>query len=526
MSDVKRVFTVGGKPFFPVGGQGMNQAGQSAKEAEIAFKAVKALNGNTALIPIHWSQVEPKEGKFDFSIIDELLASAHKFNLKLVLLWFATWKNGNMDYAPSWVKTNPKRFKRVVAYNGRTLWVLSSHCKANLEADKKAFTALCAYLKKVDGTKRTVIGLQIENEPGIIGSDRDYSSEASKIFNSPVPKELMAKMKSAVKSRVFDLWQQSGGKKTGTWSEVFSRFAGELMTGWSIATYINSIAKAGKPVYDIPMYINVWLCQDWDIAGESYPSGGAVRNTLDIYKWFTPNVDLIAPDIYIQDSRGYEDTCRVYARKDNPFYVPESGTSGSNSWLMFRAVGDYNAIGYHCFGVERVLQEDGSVSPHSQPLVESFRALSSAIPLLLKYQGTGKIHSVVQEENMGSQILDLDGYVGRVYFEGSHWVKQANDNIERRGRGLVIQASTHEFYLVGDHYRLTLRRKLQPHGTLEQMVTVLYWTLPMHQFVSVEEGHFNDKGEFIIDHRRCGDETSNGMWVSADKGVVKVVMCD
>ena len=522
---MKRIFTVNGKPFFPVGGQGMNQAGQSAKEAEIAFKAVKALNGNTCLIPIHWSGVEPKEGKFDFSIVDELLTSAHKYNLKLILLWFATWKNGNMDYTPLWVKTNPKRFKRVVANNGRTLWVLSSHCKANLEADKKAFTALCSYLKKVDGSKRTVIGLQVENEPGIIGSDRDYSAEANNIFNSSVPKELMAKMKTAGKGRTFDLWQEAGGKKGGNWSEVFGRFAGELMTGWSIATYINSIAKDGKAVYNIPMYVNVWLHQDWDIAGESYPSGGAVRNTLDIYKWFTPNVDLIAPDIYIADSKGYEDTCKIYARKDNPFYVPESATSGSNAWLMFRAVADYNAIGYQCFGVERVLAEDGSVSPQSQQLVESFRCLSSAIPLLLKYQGTGKIHSVVQEENMGSQILDLDGYVGKVYFEGSPWVKQPNDTIERRGRGLVIQANTHEFYLVGDHYRLTLRRKLSD-GTLEQMVTVLYWTLPMHQFVSVEEGHFNEKGEFIVVHRRCGDETSNGMWVSSDRGVLRVVMCD
>jgi hypothetical protein len=525
MAVLKHLFTVKGKPFFPIGGQGMNQAGQSAKEAEIAFKAVKTLNGNTCLIPIHWSQVEPKEGKFNFSIVEELLTSARKYHLKLILLWFATWKNGNMDYTPSWVKTNPKRFKRVVASNGKTLWVLSSHCKANLEADKKAFTALCAYLKKVDRVKRTVIGLQVENEPGIIGSDRDYSSEANKIFVSPIPKELITKMKNQGGGRTFDLWQQAGGERTGMWSEIFGRFAGELFTGWSIATYVDSIAKAGKAVYNIPMHINVWLHQDWDIAGESYPSGGAVRNTLDIYKWFTPHIDIIAPDIYFFDSKRYEEVCKIYARKDNPFYVPESGTSGSNAWLMFRAVADYNAIGYHCFGVERIMAEDGSVRPESQQLVESFRFLSSAIPLLLKYQGTGKIHAVVQEENMDSQILDLDGYVGKIHFEASRWVKQPNTPVERRGRGLIIQANTHEFYLVGDHYRLTLRRKLSG-GTLDNMVTVLYWTLPMHQFISVEEGHFNEKGKFIVVHRRCGDETSDGMWVSADRDVVRVIMCD
>jgi len=46
------------------------------------------------------------------------------------------------------------------------------------------------------------------------------------------------------------------------------------------------------------MFINAWQSGQgwWPIPGESYPSGGAVIKVLDIYKWFTPHVDLIAPD--------------------------------------------------------------------------------------------------------------------------------------------------------------------------------------------------------------------------------------
>ena len=73
------------------------------------------------------------------------------------------------------------------------------------------------------------------------------------------------------------------------------------MTAWSFATYIDGVAEAGKAVYDIPMYINVWLMEGSRLSGrfqgKIYPSGGAVSKVLDIYKWFTPHVDLIAPDI-------------------------------------------------------------------------------------------------------------------------------------------------------------------------------------------------------------------------------------
>ena len=46
--------------------------------------------------------------------------------------------------------------------------------------------AFCKYLKAKD-TKHTVIGIQVENEPGIFGSDRDYGPEAQKVFDQPCP---------------------------------------------------------------------------------------------------------------------------------------------------------------------------------------------------------------------------------------------------------------------------------------------------------------------------------------------------
>ena len=542
MKEVKRVFKVNGKPFFPIGGQTCNSSGYDDRASETAFKAIKLMHANTLEIPAYWNIIEPKEGEFDFTSVDALIASARRYGVKLILLWFATWKNGNMDYASAWVKTNPQRFKRVTSPTGKQIWVLSSHCQANLEADKKAFTALCKHLKAKDSADQTVIGFQIQNEPGIMGSDRDYGPEAQAIFDSPVPAKFVASMKKAGKGPVYDMWQKSGSKETGTWPELFGWEAGEYMTAWSVASYINSIAESGKTVYDLPMYLNVWLMGKgwWPLAGESYPSGGGVTKVLDIHKWFTPSVDMVAPDAHVAESKAYENVCKAYARDDNPFFMPETGAgANSHAWNMFRGIADYNSLGDFFFGVEKVIAEDGTARPEAQMVVDSVRCAAAVIPLLLKYQGTGKVHAVIQEDLSSSDFFNFDGYMGLVEFgdrkagySGKDWQHATyGGQIERtetnRGRGLIIQANKNEFYLVGANYRLFLR----PQPTLDNMQPRLAIMdtapkLPGWYIVSVDEGHFDQNGEFVIDRWRNGDEIDPAVWVEPDCGVVRVITCD
>jgi len=424
----------------------------------------------------------------------------------------------------------------VISPTGRSIWVLSSHCEANFEADKKAFLAFCQYLAKNDPDE-TVLAVQIENEPGIMGSDRDYGVKAQAVFDSAVPKNFCNLMKADVNSPIHQIWQQTGGKKSGSWSELFGNEAGELMSAWSIARYIDRLAEAGKQILDRPMYINVWLGEMyWRIAGESFPSGGATSKTLDIYKWFTPHVDLIAPDIYISDTKGFESICANYSRADNPFFVPESLPLGSNAWLIFRAIADYHAIGYHVFAIENTLGPDGEVIPPCKMLVESFHCLRTVLPLLHKYQGTDKIHAVVQEENMSHQVIDFEGYHGMVWFGEApiNYIPQDWRHRPRRltlpgedtdrGRGLIFQVSEHEFYVVGANFRLVLRPKANPEHSIDPTLAVPFLRTRLSNYVTVEEGHFDDSGEFIIRRHRNGDETDGGIWVEPDTGVVRVVL--
>ncbi len=530
MTDVKRIFIVDGKPFFPLGCESLYVSGYGVRnqsETEAAFKSLQDTHGNTAMIDIYWDQINPKENEYDFSIIDTLLAIARRYEVKLILLWFGTWKNGNMDYAPSWMKTDPERFKRVISPTGKILWNLSSHCPANLEADKKAFVAVCNYLKIKDLQEHTVIGFQIQNEPGIIGSDRDYGPEAQTIFDSPVPNKLMTSIKKAGKGIIYDLWQEKGGKKSGSWPELFGWHAGELMSAWSIATYIDKIAEAGKECYNIPMYINVWQSGQgwWPIPGESYPSGGAVIKVLDIYKWFTPHVDLIAPDNYQDNLRVFESVCSSYARDDNPLFIPESVLHGAHK---LRAIADYNAIGY--FGETRpLLGKDGGVDPDSQTQKDINRCLAAMIPLLLKYQGTGKIYSVIEEEGLTRQIFDFDGYMGLVLYGPLLRFRydEKREPHSSRGWGLIIQTGRHEFYLMGDNYQLYLRPKPSGDKIEAPLLSGDWRNISVGNFISVEEGHFDKNDKFVVECRRNGDQvTWPCLWVEPSSGVVHALTCD
>jgi beta-galactosidase GanA len=242
----KFTFMVDGKPFIILGGQ-VNNPSAFPDRMRRAWPEFKALHANTIEFPVYWDSIEPVEGKFDFSGLDEILRGLRQQNLRAILLWFGTWKNGAMDYTPAWVKSNPARFPRVIDSGGKPIRVLSPHGQATLEADRTAYTTLLRHLKEFDEADRTVIMMQVENESGLLGSVRDYSPEATRLFSGPVPAPFAAALK----------------KNPGTWTEVFGpRMAEEACTVYHLSTYIDTVAKAGKAVYALPAYCNVWMGGD------------------------------------------------------------------------------------------------------------------------------------------------------------------------------------------------------------------------------------------------------------------------
>ena len=228
---------VDGEPFLMLGAQCYNSSAWPATLPKV-WAAIEDLHANTLEIPIYWEQFEPEPGKFDPSIVDLIIKGAREHNVRLVFLWFGTWKNGSGHYIPLWAKRRPEMFTHITGNRGQSVDSPSPLAEACLKADMKAFSALMRHLKSVDPV-HTVIMIQVENEPGAWGSIRDYSPEAEKVFAAPVPTEFLKA-----------LGGRNGAKTAGgTWREVFGDNADEYFHAYCVAHYIDQVAAAGKADY-------------------------------------------------------------------------------------------------------------------------------------------------------------------------------------------------------------------------------------------------------------------------------------
>src|SRR4051812_39996910 len=128
---------VDGRPFICVAGELANSSSSDVEAMKTIFPRLAAAHLNTVLTVVSWDLVEPEEGKFDFSMIDDQLALARANNLRLIFLWMGSWKNGLSHYPPPWVKANQDRFPRVANADGRSLEILSTLSENNRDADAK-----------------------------------------------------------------------------------------------------------------------------------------------------------------------------------------------------------------------------------------------------------------------------------------------------------------------------------------------------------------------------------------------------
>ena len=342
--DGRHALLVDGAPYLVLGAQIGNSSAWPAVLPKV-WPALEALHANTAEAPVYWEQIEPAPGRFDWTCVDALIEGAREHHLHLVLLWFGTWKNGNDHYVPQWVKNDPRHFPRMINSAGAPLDDLSANAPANMEADRKAFTALMQHVAKKDGSEHTVLMMQIENESGGIGSVRDYSPASNQAFAGEVPAELVKAL----------------GRKAGTWSEVFPGNADEAFQAWYQARYINAVADAGKRELNIPFYCNVWVAyppaelpeRHIAVAGIGYPSGGPNQGMLSLWKAVAPAIDMIGPDIYSDNPDFVLGILDTYARPDNPVWIPEIGQANDYAPYLFAALGK-GAIGFSPFGIDWV----------------------------------------------------------------------------------------------------------------------------------------------------------------------------
>jgi Domain of unknown function (DUF5597)/Glycosyl hydrolases family 35 len=430
---------VDGKPFLMVAGELHNSTSSAPEYFSEAMQNAKDMNVNTVIASVAWEQFEPQEGKFDFSLVDFILKEANEKKLKVILIWFATWKNGESSYAPLWVKKDLNRFFRIKNKSGESMTAISPFCEAAMMADAKAFTALMKYIKTKD-LQRSIIMMQPENEAGAF-SEMDYNDIALSKYKEQVPGQLVQYLltnKDYLEKELETAWLANGSKQQGTWAEVFgenNHDARNFFMSWYYASFMNTVCKQGKNILPLPMYVNAWLVQYPGEMPGKYPNGGPVSRVMDIYKAAAPDIDFIAPDIYLPN---FKEVCSMYSRpsKKNPLFIPEC--ERSNPGKAYYAFAEHNALGFGPFGIESLVSDDAYAL--------SFNLLKDELlPIIEKYQGTGNMKAILKEGNEDTVSITLGQY--KCFIEFTEKGKNAY--------GIIVQTSDDEFLVAGIHLKVS-----------------------------------------------------------------------
>lgn len=344
--------------------------------------------------------------------------------------------------------------------------VLSIFHAQTWKADARAFKSLMQHLKEFDQNHSTVIMVQVENEVGILGDSRDSSSAADYCFRSPVPQQLIDALNTnwdtlhpKLRENLQDFKSLSRKGSNKSWESVFgqSNQTDEIFMAYHYALYLEEVAAAGKHAYPIPLFTNVWqsyVGEDTDnefpaIVGGGghpgdYPSGGGVINVLDIWQFFAPTLDFVAPDIYLND---YASSCAKYRHRNQPLFIPEQRRDEYGARRIWIAYGNYQCIGTAPFGIDTLKVDENPFKKHYGLLAKvSFHVLAAQ-----RKPGTSIGFCFDEPDRTGKSLPVVSVVFGmwKLEIERSFVFGKAGP-----GFGMVIHLEAARFLLIGEGFQV------------------------------------------------------------------------
>jgi hypothetical protein len=403
-----------------LGGELSNSAATSVDDIDEVMPRMRALGLNTVLVPAYWEFIEPKEGHFDFTLIDRTIDVARREHLHVVFLWFGAWKNSMSCYTPGWFKQDTKRFPRAMTAEGKQMEIASCFSDQVLQADLKAFSALMRHIKESDPRREVVIMMQIENEIGMLESARDHSPLAEKVYQ-----------------------QERWAERYGT-----DEYADEKFMALSYARYVEHLAKAAREIHDMPLYVNAAMNSRGRRPGE-YPSAGPLAHLIDFWHKGAPSIDLLAPDIY---DTGFKSWASQYAmplrpqdggKIKNRLFIPESRCCENSGVRALYAFGEHQALGFSPFAIDQASEKETASVTKAYGLLHQLyhgKMLNSLLSWGLLF-----------DQNDRERVIDNDGVVMtcRHYFT-LPWDPRATDGSTwPEGGAVLIRLGKFDYLLAG-----------------------------------------------------------------------------
>lgn len=368
------------------------------------------------------------------------------------------------------------------------------------------------HVRLIDEHRCTVLMVQVENEVGIFGDSRDRSPIAEKAFQSAIPLQVLQLLRGARGHPTKDFQDRFGHldakrlAEATTWADLNGTLSephlDELFMAYHYAMYVERVAASGKTAYNIPLFSNVWqnygdVDRDTNAplvaAGGSlpghYPSGGAVASMLGIWKMVTPSLDMICPDIYLND---YVSSCSKYRHQNQPLFIPEQRRDAYGARRIWPAFGSFQCIGTAPFGVD-------TVDPKDSPFTKHYKLLGKVSRIVLAAQARENSSFGFFFDEPSKDGTDPCSALTTCFGPWELTIERSFVFGEpAAGSGMVIQMSLNRFLLVGWGFQVKFRyvdEKAHFSGLLE-----------------FEEKDIDEQGIIRTVRRLNGDESRSGQY--------------
>lgn len=260
----KPYISVDGKPFLMLGAQlrtdyFIQLEGKSLDELDPYFKLARSLNITCVQVPISWKDIEPKKGQYSNKFISKFIELCNKYDMKLEILWYGSYMCGYsvQGYIPDYVVFDEKTYpsynldKSYQGWLGKQYWLKPDN-NVLIDREGKAIAYMMNAIWEYDcknGGHRTVIGIQIENEPDMLATRHTLPGQPLEGVSAetiwPGLINLLDKLGQVVKNSKYKCYTRVN--MTNTYADYIARSSGIAATSGidfvGVDPYQNTISQ-------------------------------------------------------------------------------------------------------------------------------------------------------------------------------------------------------------------------------------------------------------------------------------------
>lgn len=255
----RKYLEVDGKPFLMLGSQLRTDYFLQLDKRALSdlgeyFELAKKMNITVIQVPIGWRDVEPERDQYTDEMVGWIIEYCNRYDLKLEILWYGSYMCGYSvrGYIPNYVVNDSKNYPDLnpnasfIGWLGKQYY-LKPNTPLLVDRESKALAYMMDAIWEYDrthGGKRTVVGIQIENEADMLATrhNNEHGFQPADLWDDLI--DMMDTLGKVVKNSKYKCYTRTNF--TTTYNDYITKAAQLISKGGvdfvGLDPYINNVS--------------------------------------------------------------------------------------------------------------------------------------------------------------------------------------------------------------------------------------------------------------------------------------------